>query len=441
MNIIQMSISGGAMIIVIALIRILFYHRLPKRTFPILWAAAAIRLLIPYSMPCSFSIFSLRGEEQKAYQAAVTSPAVYKYDFSLKSAFYGVRAEDILTVIWIIGILLCAAFFIYSYVKSVRRFRESLPFNSDFVKEFLTSRSLSRKTSVRCSDRISTPLTYGIFRPTILIPKKLEQIGNEDLEFVLTHEYIHIRRFDALFKLVLTAVLCLHWFNPLVWLMYVLANRDIELSCDDGVIHMLGESKKEAYALSLIHMEESKSGLYPLVNHYGKNAVKERIIAIMKFKKNAWWAAAIAACLVIGSAAVFATTSETSDTDVAQQTSGAIETAAEDLSAAATEVTENRAEAVTTAVTMSEPNTELPESGDISDNEEETPTEITLILEQGEEITMPQDGGAYLISVDTDENGNRVVHYSEIEVNTALVAAQTDNYSHEIVDEDGILRW
>lgn len=440
MSIIQMSISGGAMIIVAALIRTLFYHRLPKRAFTILWAAAAIRLLIPYSLPCSFSIFSLWGEEEKAYQATATSPAVYKYDFSLKSAFYGARAEDILTVIWIIGILLCAAFFIYSYVKSVRRFRESLPFSSGFVKEFLASHSLSRKISVRCSDRISAPLTYGIFRPAILIPKKLQQIGSEDLEFVLTHEYIHIRRFDALFKLVLTAVLCLHWFNPAVWLMYILANRDIEISCDYGVIHMLGESKKEAYALSLIHMEESKSGLYPLVNHYGKNPVKERIVAIMKFKKNAWWAAAIAACLVIGSAAVFATTAETSGTNVVQQTSGTIETDAEDLSAAATEVTEE-AEDVTAAVTMSEPNTALPESGDVSDNGEDVPTEITVILEQGEEITMPQDGGAYLISVNTDENGNRVVHYSEIEVNAAPVEAQTDNYSHEIVDEDGILRW
>ena len=257
---------------------------------------------------------------------------------------------------------------------------------------------------------------------------------------MLTHEYIHIRRFDALFKLVLTAVLCLHWFNPAVWLMYILANRDIEISCDYGVIHMLGESKKEAYALSLIHMEESKSGLYPLVNHYGKNPVKERIVAIMKFKKNAWWAAVIAACLVIGSAAVFATTAETSGTNVVQQTSGTIETDAEDLSAAATEVTEE-AEDVTAAVTMSEPNTALPESGDVSDNGEDVPTEITVILEQGEEITMPQDGGAYLISVNTDENGNRVVHYSEIEVNAAPVEAQTDNYSHEIVDEDGILRW
>lgn len=440
MNIIQMSISGGAMIIVIALIRILFYHRLPKRTFPILWVAVAIRLLIPYSLPCSFSIFSLWGKGEKASQTVVINPVKHKYDFSATAAFCGVRTEDILTVIWIIGILLCAAFFIFSYVKSIRQFRESLPFSNDFVKEFLASHSLSRKISVRCSDRISTPLTYGIFRPTILIPKKLEQIGNEDLEFVLTHEYIHIRRFDALFKLVLTTVLCLHWFNPLVWLMYVLANRDIELSCDDGVIHMLGESKKEAYALSLIHMEESKSGLYPLVNHYGKNAVKERIVAIMKFKKNAWWAAAIAACLAIGSAAVFATTSEISDTDVAKQTSGAIETAAEDLSAAATEVTEE-AEDVTAAVTMSEPNTALPESGDVSDNEENVPAEITVILEQGEEITMPQDGGAYLINVNTDENGNRVVHYSEIEVNAAPVAAQTDNYFHEIVDEDGILRW
>ena len=90
---------------------------------------------------------------------------------------------------------------------------------------------------------ISSPLTYGILHPVILLPKKLDRNDQAALKYVLTHEYVHIRRFDAITKILFAAVLCIHWFNPLVWVMYVLANRDIELSCDAWVIRMMGEKK------------------------------------------------------------------------------------------------------------------------------------------------------------------------------------------------------
>lgn len=77
----------------------------------------------------------------------------------------------------------------------------------------------------------------------ILLPKKIAQDSSDDLKYVLSHEYIHIRRFDLVFKLVLTAALCVHWFDPLVWVMYVIANRDIEISCDEAVVRMFGEQK------------------------------------------------------------------------------------------------------------------------------------------------------------------------------------------------------
>ena len=82
-------------------------------------------------------------------------------------------------------------------------------------------------------DRISSPLTYGILHPVILLPRQNLSLPQETLDCILTHEYVHIRRFDCLLKLLLTAALCLHWLNPLVWVMYLLANRDIELCCDE----------------------------------------------------------------------------------------------------------------------------------------------------------------------------------------------------------------
>ena len=90
-------------------------------------------------------------------------------------------------------------------------------------------------------------------------------------------------------KILFAAVLCIHWFNPLVWVMYVLANRDIELSCDAWVIRMMGEKNRSSYALMLIKMEEKRSGMSALYSHFGKNAISERIEAIMKFKNDIYF--------------------------------------------------------------------------------------------------------------------------------------------------------
>ena len=83
------------------------------------------------------------------------------------------------------------------------------------------------------------------------------------LRYVLEHEFVHIRRFDALWKLLLLAAACAHWFNPLVWVMYVLANRDLELSCDETVVRRFGGARA-SYARVLIGMEAEKSGFAPL---------------------------------------------------------------------------------------------------------------------------------------------------------------------------------
>ena len=117
----------------------------------------------------------------------------------------------------------------------------SIPDNTPYIQNWLAAHQISRPLAVRSSDLISSPLTYGILHPVILLPKKLDRNDQAALKYVLTHEYVHIRRFDAITKILFAAVLCIHWFNPLVWVMYVLANRDIELSCDAWVIRMMGE--------------------------------------------------------------------------------------------------------------------------------------------------------------------------------------------------------
>ena len=84
----------------------------------------------------------------------------------------------------------------------------------------------------------------------------MDQQDTQQLSYILQHEYIHIRRWDGLTKLLLTAAVCLHWFDPLVWVMYQLANRDLELACDETLLRQLGEGERTAYARTLIRLEE-----------------------------------------------------------------------------------------------------------------------------------------------------------------------------------------
>lgn len=118
---------------------------------------------------------------------------------------------------------------------------------------------------------------------------------------------MHICRFDAITKLIATYALCIHWFNPLVWGMYILLNRDIELACDESVIRQFGEKSKSVYSMMLIHMEAKKSGLSLLCNNFSKNAVEERITAIMNTKRTTG-VSLLSSCLIVFiTASLFAT--------------------------------------------------------------------------------------------------------------------------------------
>ena len=314
MSLFQMSVAGGVLILFIVVIRALAIHRLPKTTFLALWMIAALRLLLPFSIPLTFNIhigldvfsdvvqklpsgnigFPIPGESRHAYDtgAVVSSPAAERI--------------SIFVILWLVGVLLLALYFSISYLRSMRKFRMSVPDNTPYIREWLNAHQIVRPIEVRSSDLISSPLTYGILHPVILLPKKLDRNDQVALKYVLTHEYVHIRRFDAITKILFAAVLCIHWFNPLVWGMYVLANRDTELSCDAWVIRMTGVKNRSSYALMLIKMEERRNGMSALWNHFGKNAISERIEAIMKFKKTSILACTLALALIAGATTAFA---------------------------------------------------------------------------------------------------------------------------------------
>ena len=296
-------------------IRALAIHRLPKTTFLALWMIAALRLLLPFSIPLPFNIhigldvFSDVVQELPSGNIASTLPGDSPPSYDIGTAVPSPATEHISTfeILWLVGVLLLAIYFSISYFRSMRKFRMSIPDNTPYIQNWLTAHQISRPLAVRSSDLISSPLTYGILHPVILLPKKLDRNDQVALKYVLTHEYVHIRRFDAITKILFAAVLCIHWFNPFVWVMYVLANRDMELSCDAWVIRMMGAKNRSSYALMLIKMEERRNGMSALCSHFGKNAITERIEAIMKFKKATAVAIALALVLVVGATTAFAT--------------------------------------------------------------------------------------------------------------------------------------
>ena len=284
MSLLQMSFAGGILILAVIVIRALAINLLPKKAFHVLWEISVVRLVIPFSIPSALSVYSLMGSHsvEKGSQAIRVLPigASGQTTSMPGSITNATNTVSMWTVVWGVGVLACAVFFGMAYWKCRKEFQTSLPVGNDFTKNWLSVHRQRRRIFIRQSSRFTAPLTYGVFHPVILMPTSTKWENTDSLEYVLAHEYVHIRRFGSIRKLALIVVLCVHWFNPLVWGMYVLANRDIELSCDEAVVRLFGESAKMAYARALISMEETRSGLTPLVTILVKLLLKKGLLRL-----------------------------------------------------------------------------------------------------------------------------------------------------------------
>lgn len=317
MAILTMSLKASILILAVVIIRALALYRLPKRTFPALWGLVLYRLLVPFSIPSRLSIYSAKmlktafegmnpsiaAPEVAAIPDAITVPDMISPASTDTAAVFLSPVE----AVWLIGLAAFAVYFLASHLRRRRDYMTTLPIDREFVSKWVHEHPLRREVKIRQSDKIAAALTYGTWKPVVLLPKTTDWTDETKLNYILTHEYVHIRRFDIIFKWLLAAALCVHWFNPLVWVMYILSNRDIELSCDETVVRTLGEGMKSSYALTLIGLEEKRTGPTPLVNNFSKNAIEERIVSIMKMKKSSLTGIILACALIIGTAGVFAT--------------------------------------------------------------------------------------------------------------------------------------
>ena len=194
----------------------------------------------------------------------------------------------ILTIVWTIGILLLVAYTVISYWRLHREIDTAVRYKDNIFQ----------------SENVSSPFVLGLIKPRIYLPFKLD---GQDMEHVVAHEQAHIRRKDHWWKPLGFLLLTIHWFNPLMWLAYVLLCRDIELACDEKVIKGLSNEQRADYTQALVACSVNRRMIAACPLTFGEVGVKERVKSVMNYKKPAFWVIIIAVIVCVGVAVCFLT--------------------------------------------------------------------------------------------------------------------------------------
>ncbi|MGO0881576.1 M56 family metallopeptidase [Clostridioides difficile] len=320
-KLLEMSVTSGVLILIVIFIRACLFKKLPKKVFVLLWLVVLFKLLVPVSLNSTFSIYSIIESNFDAqlgntsavdYSIKKTNNSMSKNNFGDSKALFNLENFTVLEISSILtfGIsIIFIMFLCFKYIRMINLFKTSIHIkNHEFIKKWAYDNRCLRKFFVCISEFTKTPLTTGILKPNIILPKQMDYSNNQTLNFVLTHELVHINRFDNILKLFMLVALAVHWFNPLVWIMLFLLNKDIEFSCDEKVMSIVGEEYRADYATALISLaEEHNTFPMTLYNGFGKTKIEERIVNVMKFKKSTYITFLVSAVLICGTSVVFAT--------------------------------------------------------------------------------------------------------------------------------------
>ena len=303
LKIVNMSISAGWLILAV-LISKLILQKAPKRIHVLLWGIVAIRLLCPYSMKSNLSLIpSLQ---------TIPDRIIYGQSFNIKSriapidhqvneylgdhyfegisvtADHGRHIINILTIIWIIGIVIICVCSATSCWKLYKKISTSVKFRENIFQ----------------SEAVDAPFIVGVLKPRIMIPFGIDE---QNLEHVIAHEQTHIQHKDHWWKLIGFLILTVYWFHPLIWLSYILFCRDIEFACDESVISKMETGQRADYSKALLEcsIKPGKIAAHPLA--FGENSVKKRIINILRYKKPAHGIIMISTAICIAIAVCFLT--------------------------------------------------------------------------------------------------------------------------------------
>jgi beta-lactamase regulating signal transducer with metallopeptidase domain len=286
LTIFNMSLTASYVILFVILIRLLL-KKSPKFISYALWGVVAFRLIIPFSFE---SIFSLMPRNTNTVpilrdiiykQSVQTNSGIDVADSfvsnSLPAPTFGVSVNplqiyvEIGAYIWVLGIIALLA---YSLVSIF------------IIEKQLKSAQLIEQNIFEAKN-LKTPFVLGLIRPKIYLPAGLNA---SERSYILLHEQTHIHRKDHIIKILAFLILSIHWFNPLVWVAFMLMSKDMELSCDERVLkEMNNEDIKKPYANSLLSLATGKHILNGSPLAFGEGTVKERIKNVLNYKKPRFW--------------------------------------------------------------------------------------------------------------------------------------------------------
>ena len=304
LKIINMSISASWLILAVLILRLVL-KKAPKWVNVLLWGIVAVRLICPLSFESALSLIpsseTIPLDIEMAAKPTIDSgvPAINSVVNPVLSSF--VPPQHVLTsanplqiwipilnIIWLIGV---GALLLYTAVSYWRLCRK-------------VDTAVRYKGNIFQSENVSSPFVLGIIKPRIYLPFNM---NGRDLEHVVAHEQAHIRRKDHWWKPLGFLLLTIHWFNPLMWLAYVLLCRDIELACDEKVIKELGNEQRADYMQALVACSVNRRMIAACPLAFGEVGVKERVKSVMNYKKPAFWVIIIAVIICVGVAACFLT--------------------------------------------------------------------------------------------------------------------------------------
>ncbi|MCQ1530419.1 M56 family metallopeptidase [Lutispora saccharofermentans] len=288
LQILNMNITAGYVILFVIAARLLL-KKAPKIFSYALWSVVLFRLICPFSFESMFSLMPINTQTVPHNIMYSQAPQIHSgiaaidqaANNSLPAPAVGVSANPLQVwialgeAVWLFGI---AALLIYSAYTAVRLRNKLKPAKRIY-------------DNIYEMDGIKSPFVFGVLKPKIYLPPILSE---NDRAYIIKHEQIHIKRLDYIIKPFAFLVLCIHWFNPLVWIAFFLMEEDMELSCDESVIKQMGSEIKKSYSASLLSLSTGRRTARGCPLAFGENNTKGRIKNILNYKKPAFWVIIVA---------------------------------------------------------------------------------------------------------------------------------------------------
>ena len=303
LKIINMSISASWLVLAVLILRFVL-KKAPKWINVLLWGIVAIRLICPFSFESTLSLIP-SAETIPLNIGMDTTPTINSGISAINNAVNPIISQSntpmagasvnllqitigIYEYIWIFGMIALALYTAISYWRLRRKVDTAVRYKDNIFQ----------------SENVSFPFVLGIIKPRIYLPFKM---NGQYLEYVVAHEQAHICRKDHWWKPLGFLLLMIHWFNPLMWLAYVLLCRDIELACDEKVIKELGNEQRGDYTQALVACSINRRMIAACPLAFGEVSVKERVKSVMNYKKPAFWVIIISVIVCVGVAVCFLT--------------------------------------------------------------------------------------------------------------------------------------